>query len=152
MSSGPLALRIPQAPGIGRRLLSMLYESLVVFAIMFFAGLAFYGAANGRLSGGTRHAFQLYLFLVLGIYFVACWSRGGQTLPMQTWKLRLVRSENLPVGVGRALLRYVLAWPSLLLFFGGGILWAFLDRDRQFLHDRLAGTRIVMSESGKGKA
>ncbi len=128
----------------------MLYESLVVSAIMFFAGLTFYGAAAGRLSEGTRHAFQLYLFLVLGIYFVGCWSRGGRTLPMQTWKLRLVRGENLPVGAGRALLRYALAWPSLLLF-GGGILWALLDRDRQFLHDRLAGTRIVMSESGKGE-
>ena len=148
MSPGPRALRVPQAPGIGRRLLSMLYESFVVFAIMFFAGLAFYGAANGRLSGGTRHVFQLYLFLVLGIYFVACWSRAGRTLPMQTWKLRLVRGENLPVGAGRALLRYALAWPSLL-FLGGGFLWAFLDRDRQFLHDRLAGTRIVTTETGK---
>jgi uncharacterized RDD family membrane protein YckC len=148
MRSGPRALHVPRAPGIGRRLLSMLYESLVVSAIMFFAGLAFYGAANGRLSGGMRHAFQLYLFLVLGIYFVACWSRGGQTLPMQTWKLRLVRGDDLPVGVGRALLRYALAWPSLLLL-GGGFLWAFLDRDRQFLHDRLAGTRIVASETGK---
>jgi uncharacterized RDD family membrane protein YckC len=148
MSAGPRALRIPQAPGIGRRLLSLLYESLVLFAIMFFAGLVFYGAANGRLSGDTRHAFQLYLFLVLGIYFVACWSRGGQTLPMQTWKLRLVRGENLPVGTGRALLRYVLAWVSLLLL-GLGFLWVLLDRDRQFLHDRLAGTRIVTSEAGK---
>ena len=148
MGPGSRALRISQAPAISRRLLSMLYESLIVFAIMFFAGLAFYGAASGRLSGGARHAFQLYLFLVLGIYFVACWSRGGQTLPMQTWKLRLVRGENLPVGVGRALLRYALAWPSLLLL-GGGFLWAFLDRDRQFLHDRLAGTRIVTSETGK---
>ena len=123
----------------------MLYESLVVFAILLFAGLAFYGAANGRGSGGTRHAFQFYLFLVLGIYFVACWSRRGRTLPMQTWKLRLIRGDGLPIGGSQALLRYALAWPSLL-FFGGGILWAFLDRDRQFLHDRLAGTRIVMSE------
>src|SRR6266567_174048 len=73
MSPDSRALRVPQAPGIGRRLLSMLYESFVVFAIMFFARLALYGAANGRLSGGTRHAFQLYLFL--------CWestlSRAG---------------------------------------------------------------------------
>jgi uncharacterized RDD family membrane protein YckC len=148
MDSGSRALPGPQAAGIDRRLMSMLYELLVVFAIVFFAGLAFYGAANGRLSGGTRHAFQLYLFLVLGLYYVACWTRGGQTLPMQTWKLRLVRGENLTVGLGQALLRYTLAWPSLLLL-GGGFLWALLDRDRQFLHDRLAGTRIVTSEPGK---
>jgi len=129
----------------------MLYESLVVFAIAFFAGLAFYGVANGYLPADTRLAFQLYLFLVLGAYFMACWTRGGRTLPMQTWKMRVVRHDNLPIGVGRAALRYVLAWPSLLLF-GVGVFWAFFDRDRQFLHDRLAGTRIVATgDAGAGR-
>ena len=121
----------------------MLYEALVVFALAFFAGLAFYGVANGSLSSELRKVFQLYLFLVLGIYFVWCWTRGGRTLPMQTWKMRLVQEDGLPVGVGRAMLRYVLAWPSVALL-GCGLLWAFFDRDRQFLHDRLAGTKIVL--------
>ena len=142
MDSGTLAPPGPTVPGIGRRLLSMLYESLVVFAIAFFAGFAFYGVNHDRLSGNTRLVFQLYLFLVLGAYFIACWSRGGRTLPMQTWKMRVVRGDNLPIGVGLAALRYALAWPSVL-FFGVGVFWAFFDRDRQFLHDRLAGTRIV---------
>ena len=83
----------------------MLYESLVVFAIAFFAGLAFHGVAIGPISGNTRLVFQLYLFLVLGAYFIGCWSHGGRTLPMQTWKMRMVRPDNLPVGVGRAALR-----------------------------------------------
>ena len=121
----------------------MLYEALLVFALAFFAGLAFYGVANGRLSSEFRKVFQLYLFLVLGIYFIWCWTRGGRTLPMQTWKMHLVQEDGLPVGVGRAMLRYVLAWPSVALL-GCGLLWAFFDRDRQFLHDRLAGTKIVL--------
>jgi uncharacterized RDD family membrane protein YckC len=120
----------------------MLYEALVVLVIALFAGLGFYGAAGGLQSAATRTLFQLYLFLVLGAYFVLCWTRGGRTLPMQTWRLRLVRTDGTAVGVGRAWLRYALAWPSLSLF-GAGILWALVDRDRQFLHDRLAGTRIV---------
>lgn len=133
-----------QSPGVGRRLMSMLYEALVVLAILLFAGLAFLGVANGRLSGSMRHVFQLYLFLILGIYFVTCWSRAGRTLPMQTWKMRVVSSDDhLPPGVGQAVLRYALAWLSLLLF-GVGFFWALFDRDRQFLHDRLAGTRIVI--------
>ena len=142
------ALPGPQAPGVARRLMSMAYESLLVFAVALFAGLAFYGIANGRLSGVVRHLFQLYLFLVLGIYFVACWSRGGRTLPMQTWKMRVVRGDGMSVGIGQAMLRYVLAWLSLLSI-GAGFLWAFFDRDRQFLHDRLAGTRIVV-DAGVG--
>jgi uncharacterized RDD family membrane protein YckC len=148
----PGALDSPgAAPSIGRRVLAMLYESLVVFAIAFFAGLAFYGVANGQISGNTRLVFQLYLFLVLGAYFIGCWSHGGRTLPMQTWRMRVVRPDNLPVGVGRAALRYALAWSSLL-FLGVGFFWAFFDRDRQFLHDRLAGTRIIaIGDAGAGR-
>ena len=121
----------------------MAYEALVVIALALLAGLAFYGAANGPVSGSMRHLFQLYLFLVLGVYFVACWSRGGRTLPMQTWKMRVVRSDGMSIGIVQAMLRYVLAWLSLLSL-GVGFLWAFFDRERQFLHDRLAGTRIVV--------
>src|SRR5262245_51827330 len=131
-------------PGIGRRFLSLLYEGLLAFAIAFLAGVAFYGAAEGRLTGQTRLLFQTYLFLVLGIYFIACWSRGGRTLAMQTWKMRVVRRDGAPISVRRAALRYALAWISLASL-GAGFLWACVDRDRQFLHDRLAGTRIVMA-------
>jgi uncharacterized RDD family membrane protein YckC len=140
----------PAVPGIGSRLLSILYETLLAFAIVFFAGLAFHGAALERLAGGSRLLFQIYLFLVLGIYFVACWSRGGRTLAMQTWRMRVVQLDGAQVGVARAVLRYALAWVSLLPF-GAGFLWALIDRDRQFLHDRLAGTRIVTAGDSQAK-
>lgn len=68
---------------------------------------------------------------------------------MQTWKMRITGKNGQPVGVARALLRYVLAWPSLLLCVG--LLWALVDRDRQFLHDRLAGTRLVFWGDAEGR-
>jgi len=136
----------PAAAGIARRLASLLYESLLGFAIVFFAGLLFYGAASGRLSGLIRSLFQIYLIVILGLYFVWCWHRGGQTLPMKTWKLRLVSTDGGPISVRRAALRYLLACLSLGLA-GTGLAWAAFDRDRQFLHDRLAGTRIVRSDN-----
>lgn len=145
MDPGARSPEGPSTPGIGRRLMSLLYESLLAFTIAFFSGLAFYGAATGRLFGEMRLLFQVYLFLVLGIYFVACWSRGGSTLAMQTWKMRIVRLDGGAIGVGRAALRYTLAWLSLAPL-GAGFFWACVDRDRQFLHDRLARTRIVMSD------
>ena len=120
----------------------MCYEVLLVFAIVFFASFPFYGAAHVDLAGWGRHAFQAYLFLILGLYFVTFWLRGGQTLPMKTWKLRLVAEGGGAVTPRRAALRYVIAWGSLLAA-GAGFLWALVDRERQFLHDRLAGTRIV---------
>ena len=132
----------PGVPGVGKRLLSSAYEALLAFAVAFFAGLAFYGAAQGRLVGEARLLFQAYIFLVLGVYFIACWTRGGRTLPMQTWRMRIVRRDGAPVEIARAALRYALAWISTMTL-GAGFLWAWIDRDRQFLHDRLAGTRIV---------
>ena len=129
-------------PGIARRLASMVYESLLASGIAFFAGLLFYGAASGRLSGPLRNIFQIYLIVILGLYFVWCWHRGGQTLPMKTWKLRVVSADGGPVSLHQATLRYLLACPSIALA-GVGLVWAVFDRDRQFLHDRLAGTRIV---------
>lgn len=131
------------AASIGRRLAALLYEAMLLFAIIFFAGLAFLGAASGPISGWLRLVFQLYLFLGIGLYFTWCWLRGGQTLPMKTWKLRLESADGKPITPLQALVRYLLAWVSIIPA-GAGFYWALVDRDHQFLHDRLAGTRIVM--------
>jgi len=87
-----------------------------------------------------------HVFVVLGAYFIWYWHHGGQTLAMQTWKIRLSTPSGKPPSLGRLALRYVLAWPSVI-YFGVGVLWALFDRDRQFLHDRLAGTRIVFKRT-----
>jgi uncharacterized RDD family membrane protein YckC len=141
MNGKPAAAAV-RAAGIGRRLMSLMYEGLLVFAVVFFAGLTFYGLTGGRLTGLSRLLFQLYLFAVLGMYFVFCWRRSGQTLPMKTWRLRVVSAEGGPLSLRQAWLRYLLGWPSVLLV-GIGLLWALFDRDRQFLHDRLAKTRVI---------
>src|SRR5262245_66181180 len=152
-----------------RRLAALVYEGLVVVAILLIASFPFAGAATGRLQGLTQHLFQCYLFLVVGLYFVWCWRRGGQTLPMKAWKLRVVDARGAPLTTARAVLRYVLAvltlgssavaaivlvrYPQALAAWLalapglGTVLWSTIDRDRQFLHDRLAGTRIVRAEA-----
>ena len=123
-------------PSVLRRLASMLYEALLLLGVAFFATSLFLFAAGGRdaTGGWTRHVLQGFVVLVFAAYFLWCWLRGGQTLPMKAWKIRLV-----DVTPQRALLRLALA----LLLLPLSILWAFFDRDRQFLHDRLAGTRLI---------
>jgi len=126
-------------PGIARRLASMLYEAILLSAIAFFAGSAFYFTSRGAaLEGWVRLAHQGLLVAVFAAYFLWCWLRGGQTLAMKAWRIRLVE-----VSPRKALLRFLYA----LAFVPTGIslLWALFDRERQFLHDRLAGTRLVMA-------
>ena len=101
--------------------------------------LAFFGDAT---HGWRRHALQAWIVLVVGFYFVWFWTRGGQTLPMKTWHIRLVRHDGTAVGTARAIHRFVLALLGAAAL-GLGFLWALFDRDRQFLHDRLSGTALI---------
>ncbi|MGA7985662.1 MAG: RDD family protein [Burkholderiales bacterium] len=131
------------APGILRRLAAMTYEGTLLFGVAF-VSTALFLLASGGASGleGWRHlALQVYLGAVFAGYFLWCWLRGGQTLAMKAWHIRLVAPGQERVPPGKALLRFVLA--ALLLPCGIGILWALFDPERQFLHDRLAGTRLV---------
>lgn len=130
--------------GLRRRLASMLYETLLllgVLALTFMVPLLLLGIGTGYTPPGEL--LWIHVFVVLGLYFLWYWRKGGQTLAMQTWKLRIVDTDGNTVSLARGWTRYALAWPSVL-FFGIGLLWALIDRDRQFLHDRLAGTRIVL--------
>jgi uncharacterized RDD family membrane protein YckC len=123
-------------PSLARRLASMLYEAFLVFAVAFFATWVFFFASGGRdaTRGVARAELQIFILLILGAYFVWCWLRGGQTLAMRAWRIRLVE-----VTPGKAVTRFAIAAALLPL----SILWALVDRDRQFLHDRLAGTRLI---------
>ena len=118
----------------------MLYESLLLFAVAFFAGWLFFFASGGRdaTAGATRHLLQLFIGLVFAAYFLWSWLRGGQTLAMKAWGIRLI-----DVTPASALLRLILA--GILVPTGISLIWALFDRDRQFLHDRLAGTRLTIA-------
>jgi uncharacterized RDD family membrane protein YckC len=151
-------------PTVKRRLISMVYETLLGFAVLFLPFLIFEVATHASHTPTVEHMRQALAFLVLGAYFIHQWSRDGQTLAMKTWRLKLVRPGHPNLSLQTAAVRYLLSWmwvlPALLvsLVFGlhqwqalgavgvGILLWsltAFFDKDRQFLHDKLTGTRLV---------
>ncbi|TAK50899.1 MAG: RDD family protein [Betaproteobacteria bacterium] len=141
MSRGaPLA-----TPGLARRLASLLYESLLLFAVGFAATWLFYFASGGRgAEGSARTLLQVFVVAVFAAYFLWCWLRGGQTLAMKAWRIRLVARDGGSLTPAIALARFVLALLLIIAAAGLGLLWALFDRERQFLHDRLAGTRLVL--------
>jgi uncharacterized RDD family membrane protein YckC len=139
---------------------------MLLFGVVFITGYLFSTLSQTRHALDNRHVQQAFLFLVLGIYFTWFWSRG-QTLAMKTWNIRVVDSLGQPLTQARALARYVLSWlwflPPLLLtgllgisgleavviVLGWVLVWALLSRFHalgQFVHDALAGTRLVSSE------
>ena len=135
--------------GLWPRFASLVYDSILLLGLMFISAYLFVALARDAQHGMLRFVFQIYLLSVCGAYFVFCWTRGGQTLAMKTWHLRIQSTDGHAVPRARALLRYLLAVPSVGL--GFGLLWALADPDRQFLHDRLAGTRIVRVETTRAR-
>jgi uncharacterized RDD family membrane protein YckC len=126
-----------------RRLASMLYESILLFAVAFIGTWVFqFAAGTLRIEGWRMHLLQLFLLAVFAAYFLWCWLRSGQTLAMKTWRIRLVAKNGHALLAPRAaLLRFIYA--LVLVPTTIGIFWAMVDRDRQFLHDRLAGSLLV---------
>jgi uncharacterized RDD family membrane protein YckC len=127
------------APSLRRRLAAMLYEAILLFAVAFLATwlFQFFAGTVDISAGWRRHALQAFLVVVFAAYFLWCWLRSGQTLAMKTWRVRVVE-----ITPAQAILRFLYA--LVLVPTGISIIWALFDRDRQFLHDRLAGSRLVL--------
>lgn len=119
----------------------MLYESILVFAILFVAGVVYRALMGDPHSDFEQHLFFMYSWLIIGVYFVYCWVKSGQTLAMQTWRIQLLRLDGNPLSLGQAVRRYLIASFSLM-FFGLGFLWAIFDREGLYLHDRFTGSRL----------
>jgi uncharacterized RDD family membrane protein YckC len=143
----------PEAPSasLTRRALALTYEALLLSALLLAAALPFVRVTDAADAVAVRPLFQLYLVAVAAAYFVWQWRRGGQTLPMKTWRLRVVTRAGAPLRLRHAVSRFLFALAGCALA-GAGFLWALVDRDGQFLHDRLAGTRIIKEEDGSRKA
>ncbi|MCD6026391.1 MAG: hypothetical protein K0R08_910 [Solimicrobium sp.] len=142
----------------------MLYEAVLLFGIFFSADFLFDLLIQSHNESILRHGRQLYLFLVIGAYFIYFWRHSGQTLPMQTWRIKIVARDMSALTFKQACLRYCAAWmwvfpalacnylfgikqwPGVIVFFIGLAAWAFmshLDKNGQFIHDKFAGTQLI---------
>ena len=164
MSNNSASTIATTTPTIKRRLISMVYESLLALAVLFLPFLLFELAVQGAHTPLTEHLRQCLAFLVMGAYFIHQWSREGQTLAMKTWRLKLVLPGHAHVPLRVAAVRFLLAWmwllPALIVSWAldlhqwaalaalgiGWLLWsctALFTGNGQFLHDKLLGTQIV---------
>ena len=156
-----------QIPGIVPRLLALVYEAVLVVALLMVAGFVFQPLHDLLPAQVARGLQSLFLLLVLALYFGWCWLRSGQTLALKTWRMRLVLPDGRPLDMRAACLRFVLglllylpllatsvwwfyqrqqALPYVLLMLALWLVhwgWALVDGERQLLLDRLAGTRLI---------
>ena len=144
MSNAPGAANLDGASraSLKRRLISLIYEALIQAAVLLAGTLPVVMLTRTWDPAIARATLQVWLVVLCACFYVWQWTSAGQTLPMKTWKLRLVSKDGSPLSRARALLRYAGALASVATL-GLGFAWALVDRESQFLHDRLAGTRLV---------
>ncbi|MDG2088075.1 MAG: RDD family protein [Arenicellaceae bacterium] len=143
------------SPGLIKRIIIMVYDGLLLAALVMLFFVPFLAVPDTWESTLPGKLFkQLYLVSISYGFFVSFWCKGGQTLGMKSWHLRLVDTDGNPVSFKAANIRYVSAILSWALL-GIGYLWILVDKDNLTLHDKLSGTRIVVlkknSKAGKTK-
>ncbi len=119
---------------LARRLAAILYDSLIIVAIMMVATAILLPFTGGRAIPPGTLIYTLYLITVVYLYFAYCWRKGGQTLGMKAWKIRLVSEYSYPVTWTQTFVR----------FFGGIISIACLGLGLVFRwHDKWSNTRLI---------
>ncbi len=124
-----------------RRLAAILYDALLVLAVVFFA--SFIALAFNRGEAITHSPwYTLYLLGVVYLYFAWFWTRSGQTLGMKTWRIRVVDAMGDAIDWHEAMVRYLMAmvsWGCL----GLGFWWSLWDGEGRTWHDRVSRTHLI---------
>nr|WP_283245166.1 RDD family protein [Halomonas venusta] len=138
--------------GLSRRLGAMLYDGFLVTAIWLavtVAHLAFFRFILGQQADeiGTTPfdiwSLRLMLLFFVTLFFVYSWRRGGMTLGMQAWRLRVQTTDGYAISLKQSLIRCVVAWLSLAAF-GIGYWWVLFDRQRRSWPDIASNTQTVV--------
>lgn len=126
---------------LGRRFGAIIYDSLLLFSLMFLATVPFVAVRGGEPVATGDPVYQVTMLLVAYVFFAGFWCRAARTLGMQSWGLRLETIDGQKPDLSRASLRFLCAILSWLPA-GLGFWWQLWDRDKLCWHDRLSGTRL----------
>lgn len=148
--------KAPALPSLPRHIGALVYDALLLIAVLMVATLPWVltrGNADPQALNfePLGPVYQVYIALVIYAYFAIGWCRGGQTLGMKSWRLRLVKSAGGSVTPGQALVRLLVA-PVAWLPLAAGIVWQHFDSDGLTWQDRASGTRVVVLRKGAASA
>ena len=124
-----------------RRLAAVLYDSLLMLAILFIGTIPFIAARGGEPVDPGNLVYQLTMVALAYLFFVGFWSRYGRTLGMQSWRLRIEALDGGRPSFAQCNKRFFTAALSWLPL-GLGFWWQLIDADGLSWHDHLSGTRL----------
>ena len=130
--------------GLLRRLAAILYDGLLLLALLFIVSAIHLTVSGGAEASGRPDLLRSILFLLVSFGFFAWfWTHGGQTLGMRAWRIRLQNRGGGPITLWQALLRFLVAIFSWLPL-GLGFLWSLFDKEGLAWHDRYSMSELVV--------
>ena len=117
----------------------MLYDSLLIFAVLFFATVLVLVFNEGE-SIESSPVYNLYLILVIFLFYSWFWNKTGQTLGMRVWKIRIITEFGSNPSWPVSCLRLSFAILSFACF-GLGYWWRLFKP--YTWHDKLSATRVI---------
>jgi len=141
------------SPSLLRRLAAMVYDTLLVIALVAVVNavalMVVVRVTAGEQQVLNAHLVQLLTALSIVGFFSLFWLKNGQTLGMQAWRIKLVDFSGGPPSFGKALLRCCGASLSAACL-GLGYLWCLVDRNNRYWHDYLSRTELVLLPKKSG--
>ena len=125
-----------------RRMGAVLYDSLLLFAVLLFATIPVLAITGGEAIDPGNSIFRAYVLLISFLYFIVPWKLKGQTLGMQSWKIKLVQETGELITWGQAVMRILFSSLSWIIA-GLGFFWSLFDSEKRTWHDRLSSTVLI---------
>jgi len=137
---------LKKPPGIIKRLAVIIYDLLLLIAVLFLATLILLPFQESHLFQPNSWQYSVYLLLVSFLFYGWFWTKSGQTLGLLAWKLRVADNNGQNISWQQALIRFttaILSWG----IFGLGILWVLFNKDRLTWYDIASKSRLYWKKA-----
>ncbi len=133
-----------RSPGFFRHMAIIVYDSLLLLALLFLA-IAIALPLNKGEAITSGYIFPLYLLAVSFFYYGWFWTHGGQTLGMKTWKVKVRTFDNQAITWKHVFVRFFAATLSWIV--GLGFIWKIIDKKKRTWHDHISKTALFFEET-----
>jgi len=157
------------AAGLLRRIGAFAYDTLLLMAVIMVAGFVALPFTGGEAPSPENPFYQTYLFVLCYLFFAWFWTRGGQTLGMRAWRIRVQNTDGSAISWSQSLLRFMAGLASVTLlglgiyliksepmsmrFIQGAValsvfslsfLWVLVDKKKLAWYDRFSDCCVVV--------
>jgi len=120
----------------------IVYDFTIVVSLLMLATMLAILAGFSDRTAMKDPVYTVYLLLIWFFYLTWCWHKGGMTVGMRAWRVKIEDENGGRPGWGKSTIRFLASLLSAAAV-GIGFAWALVDSRNRTWHDLLSGTRLV---------